>query len=304
MGRTISLGLLIAITGAVAAEGASFSVDPASPSISGGLTPDDVLVAGPAVATQGSALGLQDNFFGGVFDNLNALSFGRDSIGQPLFFSVDRVAVGASGSDVNSEAGPGSEEASGDVFRALPPSGSNVQVADEQTLGLTPGFFGDDLDALSLLPPGPNASFYFSIDDLSASGSALANDVLLSAGGGSYSTFADGVTHIGLATGDDLDALVLNDVVNPGTLDPGVDMALFSISTFSSSSTTFGGAFSPADVLFTDFTGSFSVYASATSLGLRTDDELNALATVPLPVAAWPGFAALVLAGAWRLRRR
>ena len=46
---------------------------------------------------------------------------------------------------------------------------------------------------------------------------------------------------------------------------------------------------SPSDILFTDFTGSFSLWASATDIGLFPDDELDALDTpVPEPSSSIP----------------
>lgn len=255
-----------------------YSLDPASPAIDGNITPDDVLKAGPSVYTQGSSLGLKDDFFGGVFDNLNALSYGQDPIMNPLFFSVDRVAVGLPGSDVHSQAQPGVEEAAGDVYRALLPNGSNSLYIDEEQLGLTPAFFGDDLDALELdSEPGHT---YFSIDSLSASNGfgmgTLANDIFID---NIHNFFACGEENIGLDPMDDLDALALWDVFHPGELNPGIDKALFSISTFS----TTAFSFSPADILFTDFTGSFSLWASAADIGLHSYDEVDALDTVPEP---------------------
>ena len=85
---------------------AKFSIDHASPSIDGNnITPDDVLIPspdvlipGPAVHTQGISLDLSDDFFSGFFDNLNALSYGKDPIQAPLYFFVDRDAVGLPGS--------------------------------------------------------------------------------------------------------------------------------------------------------------------------------------------------------------
>ena len=291
------------IAGAVLIE-PKFSIDPASPAIVGNITPDDVLKTGPVVHTEGLSLGLKDNFFSGDFDNLNALSYGQDPIMNPLFFSVDRVAVGLPGSDVYSQAQPGVEEAAGDVYTTLPPFGSNSLFIDEQQLGLTPGFFGDDLDALEL-DSEPNPWTYFSIDSLSATNGYgagdLANDILISDGSGGFGIFAPGEVQvlpsgdrvgIGLDPFDDLDALVLLDVINPGVLDPRVDLALFSLSTFSSSAYTFSGNpyspgvkgfLSPADILFTDFTGSFSLWASASDIGLYSYDEVNALDTVPEP---------------------
>ncbi|MBW2737459.1 MAG: PEP-CTERM sorting domain-containing protein [Deltaproteobacteria bacterium] len=293
------------IAGAVLIE-PKFSIDPASPAIDGNITPDDVLVAGPSVHTQGRDLGLQDDFFSGFYDNLNALSYGQDPITNPLFFSVDRVAVGLPGTAVNSQAQPGVEEAAGDVYTTLPPFGSNNLFIDEQQLGLTPVFFGDDLDALEL-DTEPIPYTYFSIDSLSASNGfgtgGLDDDILFSDGTGSFQIFAEGISNIGLGFGDDLDALALWDVFEPGTLNPGIDKALFSISTFSASAFT---VVSPADILFTDFTGNFSLWASAADIGLRFDDEVDALDTVPEPATITLmaiGFAGLGF-HRYRLRRK
>ncbi len=293
-----------------------YSIDPASPAIDGNISPDDVLKTGPVVHTEGSSLGLQDDFFSGVYDNLNALSYGQDPIKNPLFFSVDRVAVGLPGSDVHDQAKSGVEEAAGDVYTTLPPFGSNSLFIDEQQLGLMPGFFGDDLDALEL-DTEPNPWTYFSIDSLSATNGfgtgGLDDDILFSDGTGSFQIFAEGISDIGLGFGDDLDALVLWDVINPGVLDPGLDKALFSLSTFSPSAYTFSGnpyspgvkgSLSPADILFTAFTGSFSLWASATDIGLHSYDEVDALDTVPEPATITLmviGFAGL---GFYRYRLR
>lgn len=282
----------------------SFSVDPASPSITGGLGPEDILEPGPSVQTQGAALGLQDNFLGGVFDDLDALSYGQDLIQSPLVFSVDRVSVGRPGSAVNALAPSGNAAQS--VFVALPPVESNLLFIDGGSLGLQPDFFGDDLNGLELDTENPLHT-YFSIDQLSASNLFgaldLANDIFLDT---FPNQFASGESHIGLDMLDDLDALVLDDFFEPGVLNPGVDRALFSLSPFSPSTFTFTGnaydpgekgALSPADILFTDFTGSFRLWASAAAIGLRDDDNVDALDTVPEPassvmwVTAFTGFA-------------
>jgi hypothetical protein len=283
-GRSTILRVLVAaLVGAVSGPGGAaatplFSLDSASPSLAGSLGPDDVLEGGPAVHTEGSSLGLADDLLGGDFDELDALSFGRDPIDATVFFSVDRLSLGLSGTPVHAAALPGVEEAHGDVF-VSPPSGSNLLVTDEALLGLIAGFFGDELDALDLDPDGP--LLYFSIDSLSASNGfgagSLADDILL-AGLGVY---ALGETHMALLAGDDIDALALDDRVNPGVLDPGIDRALFSLSR--ASPTVLGGGASAADVLFTDFTGSFLVHRSAAGLGLRAEDDVDALDTVPEP---------------------
>lgn len=286
----IALVSLLSVT--ARAQDPRFSIDPASPAVNGGITPDDVLRRGPVIFTPGTALGLLDGFANGVFDNLDALSYGQDPIRNPLYFSVDRVAVGVAGTDVFDQAAPALAEAAGDVFVSLPPAGDNLLFIDEEALGLTPGFFGDDLDALEIdTLPAPWT--YFSIDRLSATNGfgagTLANDILISPGNGAFGIFALGELNMGLDAMDDLDALVLCDVNLNGVLNPGVDLALFSLSTFSPSAfTTSGlsyapgvkGRLSPADVLFTDFTGGFTLWAPAGALGLLPDDELDALDTI------------------------
>ena len=292
---SLALGVLLGSTAPATAQlpdiEPHFSIDPASPAIDGIITSDDVLVPGPSIFTPASALGLKDNPPGDV-DSLNALSYGKDA-GNVLFFSVDRVAVGLPETDVNIEAQPGAEEAAGDVFQTLPPLGDNIQVIDEEDLGLEPGFFGDDLDSVEL-DSLPMPFTYFSIDSLSATNDfgagELASDILISDGSGTFDVFADGLKDIGLFNEDDLDALILWDVFEPGVLNPRRDQALFSLSTFSPSAFTYTGNpyipgvqefLSPADILFTDFTGDFSLWAKAEDIGLFPDDEVDALDILP-----------------------
>ena len=293
--------ILIALSTSVSYAGVidpHFAIDPASPSIDGNITPDDVLRTGPAVLQQGTGLALQDDFFSGFFDNLNALSYGQDPVTRPppgrdlpIYFSVDRVAVGVPGSAVHTEAAPGSEEAAGDVFVTSFPgvSGTNNQFIDEEALGLVPGFFGDDLDALEL-DSYASPYYYFSVDGLSLS--LDWTDLWAGTGNGTVYQYADGESQIGLHADDDIDALILFDVNLDNRATPGVDMALFSLSTFSPSTFTYSGgayrpgeqgALSPSDILFTDFTGSFSLWAAAADVGLLAHDELNALDTVSEP---------------------
>jgi hypothetical protein len=122
--------------------------------------------------------------------------------------------------------------------------------------------------------------------------------------GGVPMVYADGMMDIGLFGDppnvfDDIDALALADITveDPdngvfipkpdGLLDPGFDEALFSLApgsaTLAGNDGVFGTAddLSAADVFYTDFTGSFSLWTDSGSLGLRFQDNLNALDVVP-----------------------
>jgi hypothetical protein len=304
MKKTIFLGILLlwlnpVIAGAVSID-VRFSIDPASPSVAGTLTPDDVLRPGPAVVTQGTSLGLKDNFLAGNFDNLDGLSYGRDPVPRPpfkipIFFSVDRVAIGVPGTDVFERAKPGVESAAGDVFVSVPINSTdfnrkNSLAITGNDLGLQSGFFGDDLNGLELDTIN-RVHIYFSVDSLSASNGfgtmTKASDIFIDAFATVFAVggSATGSCAIGLLPQDDLDALALDDSFNPGHCDPGMDKALFSLSPFSPNTFTGGaGSLSPADILFTDFSGSFSLWASAESIGLRRGDNVDALdTTVPEP---------------------
>lgn len=300
-----------------------FSIDPASPSIDGNITPDDVLIPGPQVHTHGANLGLMDGFLDGFFDNLNALSYGQDPISKllPLFFSVDRIAVGAPGSDVNAEARPGVESAHGDVYTTFPLGsnlGTNRLLIQEVQLGLRSGFFGDDLNGLDL-DAEPKPFTYFSIDSLSVSnGNACgkggdAADILVSKEDGTCKIYAEGELAIGLLRGDDIDALVLLDRLFNDTADSGIDQALFSLSPFSPSTFTFTGNpyvpcvrgfMSPADVCFTTFDGHYTLWAGATEIGLRPDDNVDALDTIDATNVPEPPTFLLFIGGALALATR
>jgi hypothetical protein len=281
-----------------------FSVDPASPAIGGALGPDDVLRKGPVVHLAGSVLGLQDNFGAGQYDNLDAFSYGKDPVSNslfdhPIYFSVTRTAVGAAGSAVADQAKLGSEEAAGDIFKVI--GGGNQLYADEAQLGLTPGFFGDDLDAAELDEEIDNLA-YFSIDLFSATNNfgagGKAAEILLTDMNfpGAFVTFA-GPGLMGLGVGDDLDALALMDVGTVGQVDPGVDKALFSLSVHSA--LVLGGGATAGGIYYTDFTGTFVLVGDGVSIGLAPGDDVDALDTVPEP-----GTVALIAIGLAGLPRR
>ena len=311
---------LATLPGGAVADAASphFSIDPASPAVAGMLGPDDILVRGPVVKTHGKTLGMADDFAGGAFDNLNDFSYGKDVVrrepkSSPLWFAVDRVAVGAVGSSVNVRARPGGPGAAGSIFVSLPPLASNDLYLSHTTLGLTGGFFGDAIDGLEL-DSLPAPFTYFAIDALSFSNDfgagTLASTIQVSRGSGAMGLFA-GHAAMGLLAGDGIDGLVLDDSFEPGVLNPGRDRALLSLSTFSPSTFTFtgkdyepgvAGALSPSDVLFTDFTGSFSLWAASADLGLLAYDNITAIDTIAEP-SHWAllatGLAVLVV---WRRR--
>ncbi len=99
---------------------------------------------------------------------------------------------------------------------------------------------------------------------------------------------------LGLDTLDNIDALVLYDLNQlggpkwngPGA-EAGIDYALFSLSHGSASLNNLG--LSEADIFFTDFSGSFALYAGAADLGLAggpgftPGDNVDALEVVPEP---------------------
>ena len=291
------------------AHGFVFSLDPNSSSIDGNITPDDILTNNLSVVTQGTALGLQDNYFGGVFDILNALSYGQDSLSSlSTTFTVDRLSAGLPETAVREQALI--SEQAGSIFTTSL-SSDNQLLNDPSSLGLTPGFFGDGLNSLSDEPSG--SLTYFSISAFSASNGfgtgGLSSDILISNGSGSFSVFADGAT-MGLDEADDINSLILFDGGTIGQLDPGIDQAIFSLSSFSPSTFTFTGnnyipglkgSLSPADQLFTDFTGSFSSCASASAQGIDPEDDKTGerdggCQKVPEPSAILGLFLVLLLA--------
>ena len=299
------------------AQSLQFSLDPASPAIVPALGPYDVLRAGPAVVTAGDKLGLANDFASGAYDNLNDFSYGveavRNSPKPGLLFTVDRVSVGVVGTSVFSRAQPGAVGAHGSVFSSQPASGINSLFAGAASLGLATGFFGDAIDGLATSVPSPRFT-YFALDALSFSNAfgagTLASTIQVSRGNGAMGLFA-GSAAMGLLPEDRISGLALDDTFEPGVLNPGRDRALITLDPFSPDTFTFTGktyaagvktALSPADVLYTDFSGSFSLWAAAADVGLLPGDHITALALVPEPSAPAllvAGLAALLL---WRRR--
>jgi len=301
---------------ASAAQAHTFSIDRDSQvAIGADLLSADVLTPGPTVHVDYTLLGLVWDDSTGTGDDLNALSAGRDSFAGPpiFFFSVERQSVGVNGnpyvpyvSDVYEEAL--SNQAAGDVFvtcfghpgapRWTPPAGQNMLHINQQELGLHPALFPtedytgteplDELDALNfsefdLTGDGRvDENVYFSLDILSVSlvGGASADDVLLiKPGDVAFSIFADGVTDIGLLPDDDIDALVLLDLQDRGELTPFADRAFFSLAP--GSPTLLVNGYSPADIFYTNFNGTYVLEFTASELGLLDTDDVDALEVQP-----------------------
>ena len=298
----------------------TFSLDGLSPSP---VDPADLLnPGGPPPATQvpKANLGLV------LGDELDALSSGMDAVQDLniLYFSVDRSSLGLAGPlgplDVFGQAAVGQE--AGDVFVTTTGIGvSSVPIGinalrDNQTLMGEIPLIGplvatrqpiDNLDALNFQEFDLSGDLvqdigvYFSLDAFSASVPALgvAADILLSpAGGGAAAVFAPAGS-MGLTAADDLDALALLDLGTPGLLDPGVDLALFSLAP--GSPTLAGMGASPADIFMTTFAGVSWVHYPAGALGLLPEDNVNALEVqVPEPTC----LALLLVTGAGLAIRR
>ncbi len=295
------------------------SLDPASPSLGpAGRNPAD-LMRPPAttLAMAAHLLGLANGFPNSGYDNVNSLALGDDPISTHVYFSVDRLTLGKPGTAVATASA--ADNAAAAIFRALPGNQSNAIELSNTDLGLTGGFFGDELDALAARNEQTVNRYFFTLDALSATaqsaGGALADDILVSPGNGAFTLFADGQTAIGLRSGDEIDALMLLDRGTLGQLDPGLDEAVFSLSPISPSTFTASGMAydpgmdlqsSPADLLRTDFTGGSSLFLPAAALGLFPADNVDALAVPESAVAlTWAalGVAILGIHASRRLRR-
>jgi hypothetical protein len=301
--------------------------------------------------------------------SLDALSSNHANLGAgtcQLFFSVDRLSVGRSGSDVAVQAGRNQQPA--DLFEgalftnprsfagslgAGPFAGalsalwlgtqSNVLSVDDSLYGLISG--GGVVPPSASAPPVGSATHdnidayddatfdadgdglfdefgYFSInpDEASLVGRSSADlfDVAPNTAAGAATPFATAAS-MGLDSGgvgsDSIDALAVFDHAPLGGPDnggpggqAGVDYALFSLAPGSASLSTF--QLSAGDVFFSDFSGAFAVYASATDLGLLggaggapgAGDNLDALelrAAPRIPTIPAVGLAVLAMAVAF-----
>jgi hypothetical protein len=270
------------------ARGVTVSLDPASASLTGNRSPDDLFNNGLQPLTRD--LGLQGAFPAGLYDDLNSVSFGNDFAIGPVFFSVDRNSVGLVDSAVRGQAtGNG---AAADVFQARIGVPGNTLWRTETALGLAAGFSGDDIDALEAQGQVDDETrIYFTLDPFSASVNSNTHtcgghvirpfDVLMSTSDAPCALFADGVATMGLSMTDQIDALAIYDGGRIGQIDPGIDTALYSLGMFSGG--VLNGHWSAGDVIKTTFSGDSVLFASAASLGLQSNDNIDAIDTVSEP---------------------
>ncbi len=277
----IGVALVLAMGGFSVVEAGTFSIEADLSELTGA----DILTPGPSLHVPAMNIGLT------VGDNLNALSSGLDT-GSIIYFSVD----GSSDIGVTVNAGG--------LF--VPPVGLNTTVYTGSQLGLSDqadldAFNFDEFDLAGFVGIGdgiPDLDVYFSLAAASSSldagadegnynGTSTADDIFIR---GPDVVFAHGGS-MGLEFGDDVDALVLMDVGDRGQLDAGTDQALFSLAagspTLSNGMDILGQEISAADIFYTNFDGSFGLYATASALGLDDTFDVDALevqpSTIPEP---------------------
>lgn len=294
-GRIALAPALLLMTAQIAAA-QGMSIDRDSPSAS--LVSNSAVLApgpvgGPPVeAIPPGALGLS----GGATDEMDAMTFGAAAPGLRLHFSVDRAAIGLAG-DVVAEAAAG--QAAGDLY-ASDLDGTNVLVVDQHLLGLVPSSPSgiaaeppiDDVDAFDFAYDGSVGLIVYALE----TGHPLAGSEV-GCGGDLFFSGSLFLGYAGLGLGsclDDVDALEFDSASNTFyySLAPG-SPSLLPGSPIDGCS----GGCSAADV-FAKQAGAPAaiVFASAASLGLRDNDDVDALAfTEPraaLPaVGAWAGAA-------------
>lgn len=275
-------------------QGQSFSIREGDPFTLTGVHPADILSAGGYVLIPCFNLGLLCGDDTGAKDELNALSFGVDFIASdlpPLQFSVALGSQGLAGTAVRSEANCTPSENQTDAFET-PLDGTNLQDLDGDgvpcgsnqgfALGLTEGATPDHVDALERDPcqyvdvecDGElDQGIFLTLSPGSPTLSLLgadAADILLAGVEFLPVIWADGLTDLGLLSGDVLDALCVYENGN-GVYDAG-DQVMFSLApgspTLNALSASPADLFSPAPV---------SIVYSASQLGLETTDDVDAL---------------------------
>ena len=201
-----------------------------------------------------------------------------------LYFSVDRLSVGipaaAGAADI---LGSGFGGINGVVIPggAAPPVGLGLPFAMPNP---PPGpGISDNVDGFNLIGfPMMNSDTYFALNPASSAllGPPPGDIFWCPPGGLVWPTpvFA-AAPQLGLTPNDSVDALVVWDFPPYGVCNPGVDIALFSLDP--SSAQVLNGVVGAADILMTNFTNVFWVYAPAASIGLLPTDNVDGLDGVP-----------------------
>ena len=163
------------------------------------------------------------------------------------------------------------------LIPTLPPAGVYAGVPDD-----VDGFELDVLDTIGA-DQIHDRNFYISVDAASPSWGGFPSDILYVPAGGVPGLWAPAGA-LGLGAADDIDALVVWDRgLVPGNLNPGLDLVLFSLARGSAALAGPDGImgtpddFSPADILVSDLTGVFCLYTRHSQLGLRFNDNVDAL---------------------------
>lgn len=332
--RALFLILLLTLLLPLAASTASaeFSIDAASPDVPAVSEGDSLLALGSPPGPPPPTVVLGFASYGLVLgEELDAYSNGGDILcpnGDPtcfniITFSVDRLATGLPGSPVAVEVG--GNGAAGDVF-TVKISGTGVTVSPVALLNDAPD------NELTIGPPaessidalgtsrGAGPPLYFSIDPAAVPGAAArwgmpglsAADLLLGPGP-VPSVFATAAA-MGLTPGDDIDGVAINDRVNIGVYDPGIDLVNITLAPGSPSLVGLGA--SPGDIIEVS-PGPLGVFYTTGQMKLAPTDDMDALSMLdpplgePIPaLGAWGLPGALVgVAGVagllgWRRRSR
>lgn len=190
------------------------------------------------------------------------------------------VMVGACGAPAMIPGAPGIANNQGQ-FNLIPSVNAGVMsnLNPDDVDGFERDFLDTTGDQINDIP------FYFSVDPPSVL--APAADILRARVGLAPVLWATSGM-LGLwAPNNDVDALVVWDRGMVGTANPGTDLVLFSLGRGSSALAGPDGApgtaddFSPADIFVSDLTGVFCLYAQHTQVGLRFNDNLDALDVMP-----------------------
>ena len=311
----------IALTAAALPAFAGVSIDRPSPSVGacgGGVNPASILSQvppGPPCAVPevlAASMGLVAN------DNVDAVSantWTSPAANYIWIYSADRAAMGAVGSNYRPEAV--ANQAASDLWRtmALPtaspaaviggacgapaliggafPVQHRLQVdfhlVPTLASGMAFGGFQDNIDAVELDDLDPtgdrvhDVGVYFSLDPASPTLGGGSGANLFFAPPGAARVPFSAAANIGLIPGNDIDALVMWDRGAIGVMNPGMDIAVFSLTPGSPAMAGADGVlgtaddFSPGDLFVTSFNGFFCLYTRPGQLGMLATDNIDGL---------------------------